>query len=87
MGRKKSAVEKQGQKLLDNLIATAMYHGWQQDQGVGKEVDKAKQEFDMAKLQMEQYIAKLHTTNRNRQKTIRHLEQEAERLEQLGLWR
>ena len=76
MARKKSALEKRGQQLVDNLCEAAKYHGWQQDQGVGKEVDKAKQEFDMAKLQMEQYIAKLHTTNRNRQKTIRHLEQE-----------
>ena len=74
MARKKSALEKRGQQLVDNLCEAAKYHGWQQDQGIGNEVQKAEVHYNQAKLELEQYISNLHSKIRRQSSKINSLE-------------
>ncbi len=46
-------------QLIDTFDEAAMYHGWQRDQGTGKEVENAAKHYEESKLALEEAVAQL----------------------------
>ena len=52
-------LSKKSQTLVDDLAEAAKQHGWAEDQGVGKSVDNAKENYELSKKALERYIGRL----------------------------
>lgn len=71
---KKVKLSKTSKNLLEDFDEWAKSQGWQQDMGVGKEVDRTKKNYEEAKAALEKRIAFLETKARrlyDLQETVR----------------
>ena len=52
-------LSKKSQTLVDDFGKSSEYHGWQEDQGVGREVDRARKNCEESKKLLERHVARL----------------------------
>lgn len=63
--KKKVQLTKKQKEILEDLITYSKAWGWQQDQGVGSEVDNAEKNFNEAKADMEKLLLSLNRQIKN----------------------
>ena len=62
------------ERLVESLCVDAMDHGWQQDQGTGRAVDRAETAYQESRKALQRHIARLErelAANKTLIKTMR----------------